>query len=575
MVTSMTKSSESPEESEHQVSSNVEYFEHVQDIQAAKLAGAKDIKAFQSTNLNLHSGSAGGDAHESIQIVAIDEKGQEKILAERSKPKPVNDQPENMDTSTLLAIEAKVNPVAKVISLFRSWIEGLPSGKQKEEYREISRAQAAELSPEIKSQLDHNRQIRLESGIEYTHFINDSACSIEVGRRIAQLSVEDQIRIIGSGLQAGIDQYRFEERERTWGQLIGTVEGIGEVFIGLAKVADFAALLILNDPEKIEKSASDFNKAFARTIASGIKLFGTADNYLYNIGFEGDYGKPFCDVQILGTLLNQRWSALPPREQERIKANLITQLSIDGILGMASANNINRTGKFTELVDTIASDLAEVASEAKNGGKKIILALDDTVKELLIPAGDTGLGMKVKIPRDAADEIKNDTKSLMGKSRKGEVHKGRLRHPESNREPFGWKIKNERFANDVIRQINDLSCTSAVGEMLSNGKFLEEEILKQLGDGAFLDELVTILGPNWSAKTRTFKSLEEISQHGSWGATFYGNNYRIHHSVVIDGISKSGDVMIRDSWEGTKYEMTKPNFFSKWSGHAIYRINRR
>ena len=401
----MTKSSESPEESERHLNSTVEYLDHVQDIQAAKLAGASNIKAFQSSNLNLHSGSAGGDAHESIQIVAIDEKGQEKVIAERSKSKPINDQPENMDTSTLLAIEAKINPVAKVISLFRNWIEGLPSGKQKEEYREISRAQAAELSPEMKAQLEHNKRIRLEGGIEYTHLTNDPACWIEVGRRIAQLSVEDQIRVIGLGLQAGIDQYRFEERERTWGQLIGTIEGIGELSIGLAKVADFAALLILNDPEKIEKSASEFNKAFARTIASGIKLFQTADNYLYNIGFEGDYGKPFCDVQILGTLLNQRWSALPPREQERIKANLITQLSIDGVLGMASANNINRTGKFTELVDTIASDLAEVSSEAKYGGKKIILALDDTVKELLTPAGDTGLDIHVKIPKDAGDVL--------------------------------------------------------------------------------------------------------------------------------------------------------------------------
>lgn len=312
-----------------------------------------------------------------------------------------------MDTSTLLAIEAKTNPVAKVISLFRNWIENLPAGKQKDDYREISRAQAAELSPEIKEQLARNKQqrsateltnapIRLSGSVEQTHLINSPSGWIEVGQKISQLPLEDQLNIIGWGLAAGVNQYQTEERERHWGQLIGVVEGLGETSIGLAKVADFAALLIVNDPEKIEKSAAEFNSAFARTVASGIKLFESADKYLYNIGFEGDYGKPFRDIQNLGLLLNRRWSELPPRDQERIKANLITQLSIDGLLGMASANNINKTGKFTELVDTIASDLAVMANEAKHGGKKIVQALDETVKELLTPAGDTGLGIKVK-----------------------------------------------------------------------------------------------------------------------------------------------------------------------------------
>ncbi len=47
MVTSMTKSSESHEESEHQLNSSAEYLEHAQDIQAAKLAGASDIRHFK------------------------------------------------------------------------------------------------------------------------------------------------------------------------------------------------------------------------------------------------------------------------------------------------------------------------------------------------------------------------------------------------------------------------------------------------------------------------------------------------------------------------------------------------
>lgn len=61
---------------------------------------------------------------------------------------------------------------------------------------------------------------------------------------------------------------------------------------------------------------------------------------------------------------------MPPTDEERIKANFITQLSIDGLLGIASANNINKTGKFTELEDTIASNLADLTNEAKHGERK-------------------------------------------------------------------------------------------------------------------------------------------------------------------------------------------------------------
>lgn len=156
----MTKSSESHEESERLQHSSIESIKPTPEIQAAQLAGACEIKAFQLTNANVHSGSAGGEEHESIQIVALDESGREKILAERPKTKAENDQPDSSDTSSLLAIEAKTNPVTKVISLFRNWIESLPAGKQKDDYREISRAQAAELSPEIKEQLARNKHQR-------------------------------------------------------------------------------------------------------------------------------------------------------------------------------------------------------------------------------------------------------------------------------------------------------------------------------------------------------------------------------------------------------------------------------
>lgn len=103
---------------------------------------------------------------------------------------------------------------------------------------------------------------------------------LEAGRRIAGLPLEKQFEIIGSGLAAGISQYQYEENQRTWGRLIGTVQGIGEVSENLAKVADFSAALILNDQERAGKMGAEFGQALGETIVSGVKLFAAADRYL-------------------------------------------------------------------------------------------------------------------------------------------------------------------------------------------------------------------------------------------------------------------------------------------------------
>jgi hypothetical protein len=55
------------------------------DVQAAQNAGASDIKAVQGLNKNIHSGSAGGDQMESLQLVAFDDDGHQRIVAERPK----------------------------------------------------------------------------------------------------------------------------------------------------------------------------------------------------------------------------------------------------------------------------------------------------------------------------------------------------------------------------------------------------------------------------------------------------------------------------------------------------------
>ncbi|MBZ0186443.1 MAG: hypothetical protein K8F91_09370, partial [Candidatus Obscuribacterales bacterium] len=162
---------------------------------------------------------------------------------------------------------------------------------------------------------------------------------LEAGRRIAELPLDKQVEIIGSGLAACINQYQHEENQRSWGRLIGTVQGIGEVSVNLAKIADFSAALILNDEERAGKMGAEFGQALGETIVGGVKLFNAADQYLFNIGFTGDYAKPFRDIVELGNAMNEKWESLPPKEQERIKFKLLTELGADTLIGGAGIHS--------------------------------------------------------------------------------------------------------------------------------------------------------------------------------------------------------------------------------------------
>ena len=237
------------------------------DAQTARIAGADDIKAFLDTNLNKHSGSAGGEDQDSIQIVALDRTGKEQIIAERAK-------------------SINTNPVAQIIAQFSDWVERLADGQEKDRLRQEVRAEAESLLPhpespsiqinnlslkqaqstdagskegetfsDIEPEILENA--KLEGRIEYTQPLENTPDGwLEVGHRIAQLPLDKQIQVIGNSLLSGIKDYQDEQRQRSLGALIGTIQGIGHVAENLAKIADFGAALILNDKEKSRRTRS-------------------------------------------------------------------------------------------------------------------------------------------------------------------------------------------------------------------------------------------------------------------------------------------------------------------------------
>ena len=220
---------------------------------------------------------------------------------------------------------------------------------------------------------------------------------LEAGRRIAELPLDKQFEIIGSGLAAGVNQYQHEENQRSWGRLIGTVQGIGEVSVNLAKIADFSAALILNDEERAGKMGAEFGQALGETIVGGVKLFNAADQYLFNIGFTGDYAKPFRDIVELGNAMNEKWESLPPKEQERIKFKLLTELGADTLIGGAGIHSAGKAGKFTEFLDDIAEEMAKQGTKTLEGAKSRAKAIKESIEDLMLPEAVTPDGQRIKI----------------------------------------------------------------------------------------------------------------------------------------------------------------------------------
>jgi len=148
---------------------------------------------------------------------------------------------------------------------------------------------------------------------------------------------------------------------------------------------------------------------------------------------------------------------------------------------------------------------------------------------------------------------------------------------EHPRAPYNWEAVGEVFSSGVIRQSKDLSCTAAIGEMLSGGRLTEAELIEKIGENASLRDLGKELG-NWKFESCDVgKELEEINskcESGSWVAKFFDRfGDRSHHVVIVDGKnSLTGRLLIRDPFEGTRYEMNIPEFLRVWNGECLVPI---
>ena len=137
-----------------------------------------------------------------------------------------------------------------------------------------------------------------------------------------------------------------------------------------------------------------------------------------------------------------------------------------------------------------------------------------------------------------------------------------------------WKVIDEISNPKVVKQINNVSCGAACGEMLLKDRniFAKQTALgleaKSTNDLA--RDLNKLGSGRWQGNFVSVDSLEPLNKTGSWAAMMWEKGEKIGHWVVVKGSDKNGKIIIHDPWHGTSYKMTRDEFTNHWTGGAVY-----
>lgn len=306
---------------------------------------------------------------------------------------------------------------------------------------------------------------------------------------------------------------------------------------------------------------------------------------------------------MIGDALDRTFSfPQAPEERAKTAGEIMPFAFADGIGTQGESATFKTADAVTTHVDRAVMQI-EQSLEAIKKAPDLAADIKQGLYEFLKGKGLTAQEVEYAgIPRGFFDDIqrgaaKDDTFFAMSKAEEGDgipkrsragqgaseisyqidKETGRLQRTDLGkvRQPYNWEAINERFSTNVIRQSNEDSCIAAVGEMLSEGKLTEQVLIAELGERPNITDLVKHLGSDWTWEPKRFKSFAEIGKRGPWAAELMENAgtdlEKSLHTVVVDGVNSSGNLVIRDPWEGTTYEMTQQKFLKDWTRRAVYR----
>ncbi|MDV3003020.1 MAG: hypothetical protein N5P05_004675 (plasmid) [Chroococcopsis gigantea SAG 12.99] len=150
-----------------------------------------------------------------------------------------------------------------------------------------------------------------------------------------------------------------------------------------------------------------------------------------------------------------------------------------------------------------------------------------------------------------------------------------------------WRISNEVFTREVVKQKDQYSCGVACAEMLlaEEGIFLSQEtIIIEGGVPISVDILARIMNaasenisicwrgvPVMIPGATDEQIIETLNKTGSWIAMLWQHGSRIGHYVIVDGKDEHGTLNIRDPWSPSKYNMQVEDFVDYWNFYVIFK----
>lgn len=389
------------------------------DAQAARVAGVSDVNAAQDLNPNKHNGSAGGDQLESIQIIALDEGGKKKVVAERQKeakqqPEKPQDTQDQMDTGTLLALEVNRNPAVVPVQNLHTWAKQLPEGPDKDRYSQLVREQMADLSPEDKARASrqahinqHIKAARLDEGGIHEAIIPDKLI-LQGQAKYQENEWEGFNRLDPKQQRAIIEAFAKASniaQDSYMNQIQAVADSVPKGFYNVGKElydSGIAAATFMIEaaqrPEKIPEAAQKLADNLSTAIISGARVSQVIAGYSQEVAQSGDYSRPLRDLQTVTKLANERWEAMPLEKRTEKASELVAEMGVGSIIG--ATHNLAKSGKLIDALEDLAQYAKDLTAPGRDKAKQAIGAFLDDVFQ---PKGLTTDGFEMPIPKPPRD----------------------------------------------------------------------------------------------------------------------------------------------------------------------------
>lgn len=522
------------------------------DAQAARVAGASEVKAFQGLNKNAHNGSAGGDQNLSFELVAIRDDGISKVVAARQPERlesismeelilkgrsgdkfavsmvqqmraaadlrdeqrikvqaklqdtadkmygrctgegSLSEQSkrlENIDTQTMKAL-APSNEVARSALEMRASIEKhVPAGPERD--RLIAQLKT-DITPILKEHVEQN-VYREQEPNEWEAFNNLTG---------------NQQRAVIEAFQTGsnIGQEAYEKQIQAVAESVP--KGFYNVGKGLYDSGIQAGTFLIEAaqrPEKIPEAAQKLSESLSTAIASGVKISQVVANYGQETAQSGDYSRPLRDLQTVTTLANERWEATPLEKRTEKASELIAEMGIGSVVG--AADRLAKSGKVIDALE----DLAKYAKDlTASGREKVRQAVGSFLDDIFQPQAITPDGRKIAIPPKSRDNY------LMSKA--DDLGDQQQKLPEGGRERGSIPEKllpSGRFVAELNQAVDNLEFS--IKQYLQE-KGVEIKPCRRIVD-VFPDRKPTTMGC-YAINENCMYIAEEVQRGGSWVKNF-------------------------------------------------------